>query len=205
MAIQSPYVVKKERSEQRKQSQREPPKQQDNSVGSCVNNDHAELWKEVENLKTDKIALMLELVKLRQFQETADNKMLRFKDRLQGMEKSRQQLLSPNNGDAQLIQPKENNQRVDEAGNMIEQVAEDGEPPMATDHMIVRYQPPKDETSKPVVIPSVSSQKRNESDNLSDGTKDFWMNIDFAKVLLDESHTPFIPLDLHGGGAWIRE
>ncbi|KAK8643449.1 hypothetical protein V6N13_012748 [Hibiscus sabdariffa] len=30
------------------------------------------------------------------------------------------------------------------------------------------------------------------------------MNIDFAKVLLDESHTPFIPLDLHGDAAWEK-
>ncbi|KAK5833306.1 hypothetical protein PVK06_017128 [Gossypium arboreum] len=53
-----------------------------------------------------------ELVKLRQYQEIADNKLLRLKDHLQGMEISQQQLLS-------FLQPKANNQRMAEASNML--------------------------------------------------------------------------------------
>ncbi|XWS34336.1 hypothetical protein CRYUN_Cryun21dG0030900 [Craigia yunnanensis] len=197
-------------SEQRKSLQQQPPQQQENSVGSCENNENIGLWKEVENLKTDRNALMQELVKLSQYQETADNKVLLLKDRLQGMEKSQQQLLSflvmamQSPGFlVQLIQPKENNWRMAEASNMLEQVAEDGEP-VASDHMIVRYQPPMDGTSKPVLTPMIDSENPHESDNSSDGRKDFWMNIDFVKVLMDESHTPFIPPDLHDDGAWEK-
>ncbi|XVE91811.1 hypothetical protein REPUB_Repub01dG0043700 [Reevesia pubescens] len=197
-------------SEQRKSLQQQPPQQQENSVGSCENNENIGLWKEVENLKIDKTALMQELVKLRQYQETADNKVLRLKDRLQGMEKSQQQLLSflimamQSPGFLfQLIQPKENNWHMAEASNMLEQVAEDGET-VASDHMIVRYQPLMDGTSKPVLAPMIDSENPQDSDNSSDGMKDFWMNIDFVKVLMDESHTPFIPPDLHDDGAWEK-
>ncbi|XVF85576.1 hypothetical protein PTKIN_Ptkin17bG0128300 [Pterospermum kingtungense] len=193
-------------SEPRKPLLQQQPQQ--DSGESCENNENTALWKEVENLKTDKNALMQELVKLRQYQETADNKVLRLKDRLQGMEKSQQQLLSflimamQSPGFlVQLVQPKENNWRMAEASNMLEQVAEDGEP-AASDHMIVRYQPPMDGTSKPVLTPMVDSENPHESDNSSDGTKDFWMNIDFVKVLMDESRTPFIPPDLHDDSAW---
>ncbi|XP_022733554.1 heat stress transcription factor A-8 [Durio zibethinus] len=198
-------------SEQRKSlQQQQPPQQQENSVGSCENNENIGLWNEVEKLKTDKNALMQELLKLRQCQETADNKVLLLKDRLQGMEKSQQQLLSflimamQSPGFlVQLIKPKENNWRVAEASNMLEQVGDDGES-VASDHMIVRYQPPMDGTTKPVLTPMVDSENPHESDNSSDGMKDFWMNIDFVKVLMDESHTPCIPPDLHDDGAWEK-
>ncbi|TYI45335.1 hypothetical protein E1A91_D13G030200v1 [Gossypium mustelinum] len=197
-------------SEQRKPLQQQPLQQLENTVGSCENNENTALWKEVENLKTDKNALMQELVKLTQFQETADSKVLLLKEHLQGMEKSQQQLLSflimamQSPGFlVQLIQPKENNWRMAEPSNMLEQVTEDGEP-IASDNMIVRYQPPVDGTSKPVLAPVVDCENPHESDNSSDGTKDFWMNIDFVKVLMDESHTPFIPPDLHDDGAWEK-
>ncbi|XWS22963.1 hypothetical protein CRYUN_Cryun29cG0080600 [Craigia yunnanensis] len=198
-------------SEQRKPlQQQQPPQQQENCIGSCENNENIGLWKEVENLKTDRNAVMQELVKLRQYQETADNKVLLLEDRLQGMEKSQQQLLSflimamQSPGFlVQLIQPKENNWRMAGASNMLEQVAEDGEP-MASEHMIVRYQPPIDGTSKPVLTPMRDSENPLESDNSSDGMKDFWMNIDFVKVLMDDSHTPFIPPDFYDDGAWEK-
>ncbi|XWS69492.1 hypothetical protein CRYUN_Cryun04dG0183600 [Craigia yunnanensis] len=197
-------------SEQRKTLQQQPPKQLENSVGLCEINENIGLWKGVENLKTDKNAIMQEMVKLSQYQETADNKVLLLKNRLQGMEKSQQQLLSflimavQSPGFlVQLIQPKENNWRMAEASNMLEQVIGDGEP-VASDHMIVRYQPPMDGTSKPVLTPMIDSENPHESDNSSDGMKDFWMNIDFVKVLMDESYTPFIPSDLHDDGAWEK-
>ncbi|OMO97797.1 hypothetical protein CCACVL1_04450 [Corchorus capsularis] len=197
-------------SEQRKSSQQQPPPQQENSVASSENNEYIELWKEVENLKTDKNALMQELVKLSQHQDTAENKVLLLKDRLQGMEKSQQQLLSflvmamQSPGFlVQLIQPKENNWRMAEASNMLEQVTEDSEP-VPSDNMIVRYQPSLDGTSKPVLIPKIASENPHESDTSSDGMKDFWMNIDFVKVLMDDSHTPFLPPDLHDDGAWEK-
>ncbi|MBA0718141.1 hypothetical protein Golax_005903 [Gossypium laxum] len=189
--------------EQRKSLQQQ--QQPENSVGSFENNENNRLWNEVENLKTDKNALTQELVKLGQFQQIADNKLLLLKDRLQGMEKSQQQLLSflimamQSPGFlVQLIQPKENNWRMTEANNMLEQVSEDTEP-VASEHMIVRYQPPTIETSKPVLTPIIDSENPHESE-----TKDFWMDIDFVKALMDESHTPFLPPDLHDDGAWEK-
>ncbi|MBA0772867.1 hypothetical protein Gotri_008182, partial [Gossypium trilobum] len=189
--------------EQRKSLQQQ--QQPENSVGSFKNNENNRLWNEVENLKTDKNALTQELVKLGQYQQIADNKLLLLKDRLQGMEKSQQQLLSflimamQSPGFlVQLIQPKENNWRMTEANNMLEQVSEDTEP-VASEHMIVRYQPPMIETSKPVLTPIIDSENPHESE-----TKDFWMDIDFVKALMDESHTPFLPPDLHDDGAWEK-
>ncbi|TYG90410.1 hypothetical protein ES288_A12G179500v1 [Gossypium darwinii] len=189
--------------EQRKSLQQQ--QQPENSVGSCENNENNRLWNEVENLKTDKNALTQELVKLGQYQQIADNKLLLLKDRLQGMEKSQQQLLSflimamQSPGFlVQLIQPKENNWRMTEANNMLEQVSEDTEP-VASEHMIVQYQPPTMETSKPVLTPMIDSENPHESE-----TKDFWMDIDFVKALMDESHTPFLPPDLHDDGAWEK-
>lgn len=108
----------------------------------------------------------------------------------------------------QFMQPKEKNWRMAEVGkNMLERRAENGEP-AASDVMIVRYQPPMDETPKPLPIPTSNSEKSLESDGMivryqppmdetakplmakSNSEKslesDFFMNIDFMKILMDE-------------------
>ncbi|KAH7570862.1 hypothetical protein ACOSP7_019364 [Xanthoceras sorbifolium] len=174
----------------------------ENFVEPCEKIDHSALWKEVENLKTDKNALAQELVKLRQFQETADNKLLLLRERLQGMEKSQQQMLSflvmavQSPGFlVQLLQPKENSWRVAE-------VTEVGEP-LASNNMIVRYQPPVDEIPEPVLKPVTDSENQPESD-ASDGMKDFVMNIDFMKMLMEENHTPSMSPDLHDESEWAK-
>ncbi|KAK8537377.1 hypothetical protein V6N13_042306 [Hibiscus sabdariffa] len=199
-----------QRSEQRKSLQQQPPQQQENSVGSCENNENIRLWKEVENLKTDKKCLTQELVKLGQYQEIADNKLLLLKDRLQGMEKNQQQLLSllimamQNPGFlVQLIQPKENNWRMAEANNMLEQVTVDAEP-VASDHVIVQYQPPTIGTPKRLLTPIIDSENP-ESDGSPDEMKDFWMDTDFVKALMDDSHPLLVQQpDLHDLGAWEK-
>lgn len=189
--------------------QRKSLQQSEKLVEPCEKINSLGLWKEVENLKTGKNTLMQELVNLRQYQETADNKLLLLSDRIQGMEKSQQQMLSflvmamQNPGFlVQLLQPKENNWRVAESGNMLEEVMEDGEP-IASDNMIVRYQPPGDETLKAVLKPVTDSENQTES-GTSDGMKDFFMNADFLKMLMDENQAPFIPLDLHTDGEWEK-
>lgn len=191
-------------SEQRKSLQ-----QSEKLVEPCEKIDHSALWKEVENLKAGKNALTQELLKLRQYQETADNKLVLLRDRVQGMEKSQQQMLSflvmaMQNPSflVQLLQPKENNWRMAEAGNMLEEVTEVGEP-IASDNMLVRYHPPIDETPKPVLKPVTDSGNQMASDT-SDGMKDVFMNIDFLKMLMDENQAPFIPLDLHNDGEWEK-
>ncbi|KAL8218553.1 hypothetical protein R6Q57_021926 [Mikania cordata] len=55
---------------------------------------YANLWKEVESLKTDKNMLMQELVKQRQHQETSKTNMLVLREQLKGMEKNQHQMLS---------------------------------------------------------------------------------------------------------------
>ncbi|KAL9670188.1 hypothetical protein QQ045_007739 [Rhodiola kirilowii] len=62
------------------------PNEKANGTGDGAEN--FELWDEVHNLETDKNALMQEMVKLRQHQENADNKLLLLREQLQGMEKN---------------------------------------------------------------------------------------------------------------------
>lgn len=186
-------------SDQRKASQ-----QKENPDAPCEKNENG-LWKEVENLKTDKNVLMQELVKLRQHQETAENKLLRLRDKVQGMEKNQQQMLSflvmaMQSPDffVQLLQPKENNWRMAEAGNMLEPVASDG--------FIVKYQAPMDET--PAITAKPEEEKPQESDPHANGMSDFFLNSDFMKILMEEkvspleNYTPFIVPDLMDDHAW---
>ncbi|XP_044490554.1 heat stress transcription factor A-8 [Mangifera indica] len=190
--------------EQRKLSQ-----QSENVFELCDKIDNLALWREVENLKTDKNSLAQELVKLRQYQETADNKLLVLRERIQGVETNQQQMLSflvmamqNPNVLVQLLQPKENNWRIAEAGSILEEVSECGEP-VASDNMLVRYQAPVDETLKPVLAPVTDSEFQPESDT-SGGKKDFFMNIDFMKILMEETHVPFIPPDINYDGEWEK-
>lgn len=172
------------------------------------------LWKELESLKTDKNALMQELVKLRQHQESSENKLLLLTDRLQGMENNQQQMLSflvmamqiPGFM-VQLLKPKENNWRASESGNMLEHSKQDDQP-VPSDGMIMKYQPPISEKLKPVITPSCSSHKQSEPDLFADGLKDYFINSDFLKVLMDEkscqleNHSPFILPDLPDDSSW---
>ncbi|KAF3432090.1 hypothetical protein FNV43_RR26829 [Rhamnella rubrinervis] len=180
----------------------------------CGNIDNV-LWKEIENLKIDKNTLMQELVDLRKHQETAENKLLRLRDRLQGMEKNQQQLLSflvmamQSPGFlVQLLQPKESNWRMAEAGNMLEQSMKDDDKPVSSNGMLVRYQPPMVETSKPVCTLPSGAGITPESDSHSDEMQDFFMNSEFMKVLMDEklcsldSLPPFVLSDFADDGSW---
>lgn len=174
------------------------------------------LWKEVENLKIDKNALMQELVDLREHQETAENKLLCLRDRLQGMEKNQQQLLSflvmamQSPGFlVQLLQPKESNWRMAEAGNMLEQGMKDDDKPVSSSNgMLVRYQPPMVETSEPVCTPTSGAGITPESDSFPDEMQEFFMNSEFMKVLMDEklcsldSLPPLILSDFADDGSW---
>ncbi|KAL6187557.1 hypothetical protein ACLB2K_038955 [Fragaria x ananassa] len=128
------------------------------------------LWREVENLKIDKISLKQELVKVRQHQEMSENNLLLLRNRLHGMEKDQQQMLSflvmamQNPGFlVQLVQSKEHSWRLAEAGTMLEEV-DDGRP-MAADGAIVRYRPPMDEAPKHVFSSDSSLEIQPELDS----------------------------------------
>ncbi|XP_059448957.1 heat stress transcription factor A-8 [Corylus avellana] len=193
---------------------RKKSQQPENSDEPGEKIENLDLWKEIENLKTDKNALTQELVNLRQHQEISDNKLLLLRDRLQGMEKNQQQILSflvmamQNPGFlVQLLQPKENNWRMAKAANILEVGTEDDRP-LASDGMIIRYQPPVDETPEPVQIRTPGSEKKQEINPPPDGMKDFFLNADFLKMLMDEkmcsldNHAPFILPDLPDDGSW---
>ncbi|KAL2342412.1 hypothetical protein Fmac_003697 [Flemingia macrophylla] len=175
---------------------------------------HDGLWKEVENLKSDKNSLTQELVKLRQHQESAENKLLLLSDRIQGMEKHQQQMLSflvmvvqSPGFMVQLLHPKENNWRLSESWNILDQDKQDDKP-VASDGMIVKYQPPLGEKLKPVVPLSPGFDVQPEPELSADGLKDLCISSEFLKVLLDEklspleSHSPFLLPDLPDDGSW---
>ncbi|KAJ7942855.1 Heat shock transcription factor [Quillaja saponaria] len=101
------------------------------------------LMKEVKSLKADRKALTQELVKLSQQQESTENRLLLLSDRLQGMEKNQQQMLSflvmaIQSPDilAQLFQPKERNWLLAEAG-IIKEQGNPGDGPVFSDGVIV--------------------------------------------------------------------
>lgn len=194
--------------------QRKALQQKDNADTPGENVIENGLWREVESLKTDKVALKQELVKLRQHQETSQNNLLLLRNRLRGMEKNQQQMLSflvmamqSPGFFVQLLQPKDNSWRIAEAGNMLEQGVDDGIP-VASDGAIVRYQPPMDDAPNPVLTPNLVSEKQPEFDSFPDGVDDFVVNPDFMKMLMDEklssleSHAPYILPDIPDDGAW---
>ncbi|KAM0983368.1 hypothetical protein TB2_010714 [Malus domestica] len=172
------------------------------------------LWREVENMKTDKVALKQELAKLRQHQETSQNNLRLLRNRLCGMEKNQQQMLSflvtamQSPGFlVQLLHPKENNWRIAEAGDMLEQCGDDDRP-VVSSGAIVRYQPPMIDAPKHVLPPNSGSEKQPESDAYLDGMEDFVVNADFMKMLMDEklspveNHDPYTLPDISDDGAW---
>ncbi|KAJ6768845.1 HEAT STRESS TRANSCRIPTION FACTOR A-8 [Salix koriyanagi] len=166
---------------------RKSVQQQDNSIEHHETFENVGIWKEVESLKTGKIALAQELVKLRQHQETADNKLLLLRDQLQGMEKNQQQMLS----------------FLEALWNRLQMMLK----PLASEGMIVRYQPPVDETFEPIHAPPIGPENPRESKLSSDGVKDFFFSPDFMELLMDENlgfdnHAPFVLPELADDGAW---
>ncbi|KAJ1437860.1 Winged helix-like DNA-binding domain superfamily [Sesbania bispinosa] len=189
--------------------------QQDNCEEPLEEAPNHGLWKEVENLKSDKNSLMQELVKLGQHLESAENKLLLLSDRLQGMEKHQQQMLSflvmvvqSPGFMVQLLQPKDNNWRLAETGNMLDQGKQDDKP-VTSDGMIIKYKPPVGEKLKPAGPLSPGFNKQQPEPEFSlDGLKDLCISSDFLKVLLDEklcpldNHSPFLLPDLPDDGSW---
>ncbi|KAG5058880.1 hypothetical protein AAZX31_05G225500 [Glycine max] len=188
--------------------------QQDNCDEPSQEAPNHGLWKEVENLKLDKNSLTQELVKLRQHQESAESKLLLLSDRLQGMEKHQQQMLSflvmvvqSPGFMVQLLHPKENNWRLAESWNRLDQDKQDDKP-VASDGMIIKYKPPVGEKLKPVVPLSPGFENQPEPELSADGLKDLCISSEFLKVLLDEklspleNHSPFLLPDLPDDGSW---
>ncbi|XP_030553757.1 heat stress transcription factor A-8 [Rhodamnia argentea] len=186
---------------------------QDNSVEEVDKIKIDGLWKEVENLKIDKKALSLELGKLRQLQETSENKLVLLRDRIQRMENNQQQMLSflvlaMQNPEflVQLLQPKENHCRVTEMGNMLEQQgAENGS--LISEGTIVKYQPPTDGNTNPELSPLSGSGEMPKSGPSFDGKRDVFMNNDLTSILMNEKFsldTPLVFPDSPDDGAWEK-
>ncbi|KAF8398915.1 hypothetical protein HHK36_014780 [Tetracentron sinense] len=185
------------------------------SVGASVEVGRSGLWEEVEDLKRDKNALMQELVNLRRNQETVDGKLLCLGQRLQGIEKNQQKMLSflvmamrgPGRL-AQLLQPTENNWCMTKDDKkrrlpMLEQSTEDGEP-VPSDGHVVKHQQVVNETSKSPLMPMSNTNVSPEFDPSPGG--DFFIGIDFTllpmeeDLLSSENDSPLVFPDLPDDG-----
>lgn len=193
--------------------QKKSLQKQDNSVEEVDKIKIDGLWKEVENLKIDKTVLSLELGKVRQLQETSDNKLVLLRDRVQGMENNQQQMLSflvmamQNPGFlVQLVKLKDNHCRVTEMGNMLEpQGAENGS--WISEGTIVKYQPPTDGKTNPELSPLSGLGETPKSGPSFDGTRDVLMNNDLMSMLMNEKFsldTPLIFPDSPDDNAWEK-
>ncbi|GJV77757.1 heat stress transcription factor A-8 [Tanacetum coccineum] len=133
-------------------------------------NQYAGLWKEVENLKTDKNTLMHELVKQRQHQTNSQNKMLVLREQLKGMEQNQQQMLS---FIVIAMQSLESNWESELNSNTIlNPVKKNSEPVLKPcDGAIVKYQPP-------FVEHDSASEDSLEMDLTSDEVKDLFEDMD---------------------------
>ncbi|RID74664.1 hypothetical protein BRARA_B01751, partial [Brassica rapa] len=157
----------------------------------------SELWKEVDILKGDKKALAQELVKVRQYQEVTDTKMLHLEDRVQGMEESQQEMLSflvmvMQNPSllVQLLQPKESSWRKAEGGaTILEEVIDEGDSDSSGLPLVTYQQPPSEGTA---------------AKSSSIDVNDFLRDADMLKFCLDENHVPLIIPDLYDDGAWEK-
>uniref|UniRef100_A0A7N0TLT8 HSF-type DNA-binding domain-containing protein n=1 Tax=Kalanchoe fedtschenkoi TaxID=63787 RepID=A0A7N0TLT8_KALFE len=200
---------------------RKSVKQIEKANKACDRVEYFDLWNEVHNLQIDKKALMQELVDLRQHQEMLDNKLLLLRDRLKGMEKNQQQMLSflvmamRNPGYfVKLLQPREHNwpnsEKVKNA-NMLERVMEVSEAAvtsdvmLATDGTVVRYRPPtyQEGTCPPSLPSKCFSRPKFE---IAEGMQEFFMDSELMKTLMDENQpmldyqSTFVLPDLHDDG-----
>ncbi|XP_054790475.1 heat shock factor protein HSF8-like [Prosopis cineraria] len=150
------------------------------SVGACVEVGKFGLEEEVERLKRDKNVLMQELVRLRQQQQTTDNRLQTMVQRLQGMEQRQQQMMSflakavqSPGFFAQFVQQQnESNRRITEA-NKKRRLKQEGiaetECTPSPDGQIVKYQPLMNEAAKAMLTKIMkldSSQLESFNNNL---------------------------------------
>ncbi|OWM86290.1 heat stress transcription factor A-8 [Punica granatum] len=188
------------------------PQQSDNSVRSVNGVDSSRLLKDVENLKNDRNVLMQEFVKLRQLQETSENKLLVLRERVQGMEKNQQQMLSflvmamQNPGFlVQLFHPKENYFPMLEQGGVINGGKQ---PQLFSDGRLLSYESVLNGLPNPEFSSCSGSRKASgpNSDQTFDGTKDAFLGIDLMKMLMDETSKftldGFIIPDFPDDGSW---
>lgn len=162
-------------------------------------NKYADLWKEVESLKTDKNMLMQELVKQRQHQKTSQNKMLVLREQLKGMEQNQQQMLSFIVAAMQSpgFMSIENNWLKSEPNSNTKSkpVRKDSEPVVRPgEGAIVKYQPPFEG------IDTISE------DLSYDEAKDLFENMDLlSESPLNEIYDPFIFHDLSNSDCMLDQ
>lgn len=149
------------------------PEQKDESVAEKEANEV--LVKAVESLKIDKNTLSQELVKLRQHHESSEHELVGLRERLQGMEKSQQQMLSflvmamqyPSYF-VKVVHPKDNSWRVEaEPGTALEESSS----PESDNGTIVRYH----ETPSP-----------KHSSTCVEETRDVFSDSELMKFLMDD-------------------
>ncbi|KAI4373226.1 hypothetical protein MLD38_011376 [Melastoma candidum] len=144
------------------------------------------LRKEVETLKNDKNSLMQELVKLRKLQTTSEGKVVVLKERLQGMEKNQQELLSF------LVMAIQN-------PGLLVQLLQHGvkNGSLISDGNLVKYLPGVEERTESECSPDMEFSKFPKPGDSLEDSPDVVLNNDFLKPLMEgklsfDSHCPFV-------------
>ncbi|XXG51204.1 hypothetical protein AAC387_Pa02g5029 [Persea americana] len=176
-------------------------------VGACVEVGKFGLEEEIEGLKRDKNVLAQELVKLRQHQQSTDLLVRDLRRRVQGMEQHQQQMLSffvmamqRPGFFAQLLQ--QNDRLLSDASKKrrlpaLEQGIEDVH--ASAGGQIVKYEPLKNENSKPLIMPVSDSNLSPAPVPSFDGANDLFENIDWASLGIDMSLP--MEVDVHSSEA----
>ncbi|KAG2238950.1 hypothetical protein Bca52824_089810 [Brassica carinata] len=161
------------------------------SLSSCVEVGKFGLEEEVEQLKRDKNVLMQELVKLRQQQQSTDNKLQSMVKSLQTMEQRQQQIMSflakaVQNPTflSQFIQKQtDGNMHVTEASKK-RRLTEDGNTAAAAaDGQIVKYQPIRSDSTMSMMWNMMNTDEKFPFlDGLSSPNRD--SGVTFQEVLL---------------------
>ncbi|KAK4747217.1 hypothetical protein SAY87_026254 [Trapa incisa] len=173
--------------------------------------DYSRLLKEVENLNHGKNVLIEEFVKVRQLQETSENKLIVLRDRMQGVEKNLHKMLSfllmAMQNPAFLVQMFNPN---DNYYPMLEYEGVDNEvnlPQVLSDGRLLKYGPLLDGLSNAEFSSGLGSGKASEhnSNQTFDGTCDSFWSFDLLKMLMDETKFtldgPILP-DFPDDGSW---
>lgn len=174
--------------------------------------DNSRLLEDVESLKHDKNVLMQEFVKLRQLQETSENKLHLVRERLQGIEKNLHQMLSfllmamQNPGFlVQIFHPNENYLPMLEHDGVNNEARQSQ---LLSDGRLLRYETVHNGLPNTEFSSGLGSVKASEpnSNQTFDGTNDAFCSFDLLKILMDESSKftldRFILPDFPDDGSW---
>ncbi|XP_077230309.1 heat stress transcription factor A-1-like [Tasmannia lanceolata] len=179
--------------------QQKQPQGKITPVGACVEVGKFGIEEEIEQLKRDKNVLMQELVKLRLHQQSTEPQLLALRQRLEGMEKHQQQMVSffamamqTPGFLGQLLQQNDNRRLVElnkKRRLPALELSAEGEHELATSNaQIVTYVPPTNETLKPTLLVPISNTGIPLGlDPSTNGENDSFINVNGTSLGMDTS------------------